>query len=81
MKLHNIGNLLLHAEEIESPKSLTTANVACIKIKLDFISASAKLHGGTVMAFVHILVDVLDGLDRGYRLNIDMAAISPDEIF
>jgi hypothetical protein len=73
--------MLLHVKEIEAPMSLTAANVAHIKVKLHFICASAKLHGGPVMALVHILVDVLNSLDRGNRLNVNMAAILPDEIF
>ena len=60
--------------------SLTTADVACIQILLDFISTGSKLHGGPIMAFVHILVDVLDGLNGGNGLHIDVTAISPDEV-
>ena len=49
-------------------------------VLLDLILAGAKLHGGAVMALVHILVDVLDCFDRGNGLNIDVAAVLPDEI-
>jgi hypothetical protein len=34
-----------------------------------------------IMALVHILIDVLDSLDRSNRLHIDMAPIPPDEIW
>jgi len=80
LKANNIGNLLLHFKEIEVPMSLTTADIARIKIELDLISASAKLHGGMIMALVDILVDVFDGLDRSNRLHIDITVILPDEI-
>jgi hypothetical protein len=59
---------------------LTAANIACIKVKLDLIIAGTKLHSGTVMALIHILIYILDGLDRGNRLHIDMTVIAPDEI-
>jgi hypothetical protein len=35
----------------------------CIKVELDLILTFPKLHGGMIMAFVDILVDVLDGLE------------------
>ena len=72
--------MLLHIKEIQAPKSLTAAHIACIQILLDLIIAGAKLHSGVVMALVHILVDVLDSLDRCNRLYIDVTAILPDEI-
>jgi hypothetical protein len=80
LKAHNIGDLFLHGKEKEAPMSLTTADVARIQILLDFISTGSKLHGGPIMALVHILVDILDGLDRGNGLYIDVTAISPDEV-
>jgi hypothetical protein len=65
LKADNIGNLLLHMEEIETPQSLTAANIACIQILLDLILAPAKLHGSPVMALVYIFIDILDCFDRG----------------
>jgi hypothetical protein len=34
-----------------------------------------------IMALIHILVDVLNCLDRGNRLHIDMAPVLPDKIW
>jgi hypothetical protein len=59
---------------------LTAAHIAHIQILPDLISTGAKLHSDPVMALVHIFVDVLDGLDRGNRLYLDVALILPDEI-
>ena len=42
---------------------------------------SAKLHNGAIMALIHILEYVLDSLDRGNRLHINVTSILPDEIF
>jgi hypothetical protein len=80
LKAHNGGVMLLHGKHIETPMSFTAANIARIKILLDLIAASAKLHGDPIMALVHILVDVLDGLDRWNGLHIDVAPILPDQV-
>ena len=63
LKANNIGDMLLHGKEIETPHSLTVTDVACIQVLLNLILTSAKLHSGPVMALVDILVDVLDSLD------------------
>jgi hypothetical protein len=47
----------------EAPNTLTGRNIASVKILFDFIVASSKLHGDAIMAFVHILENVLDSLD------------------
>jgi len=65
LEAHNIGNLLLHMKEIETPQSLTAANIACIQILPDLILAPAKLHGSPVMALVYIFIDIFDSFDRG----------------
>jgi hypothetical protein len=80
LKAYDIGNLLLHVKEIEAPQSLTAADITCIQILLDLILASAKLYGGSIMALVHILIDILDSLERGNRLHIDMAPVLPQKI-
>jgi hypothetical protein len=80
LKANNGGVMLLHGKHIETPMSFTAANIAHIKILLELITASAKLHGGPIMALVHILVDVLDGLDRCNGLHIDVAPILPDQV-
>jgi hypothetical protein len=62
-KAQNTGLMILNLKEIKAPGCLTAANITRIQIVLDLILSSAKLHGGTIMALVHILVDVLDGFD------------------
>jgi hypothetical protein len=63
LKANNIRNMLLHVKEIEAPMSLTAADVACIKIKLNFISTGAKFHGSSVMALINIFINIFYGLD------------------
>jgi hypothetical protein len=79
-KTQDTGFMILDFKEVKAPVCLTAANIACIQVKLDLILGSAKLHSGAVMALVDILVDVLDSLDRGNRLHIDMAPVLPDKI-
>jgi hypothetical protein len=64
----------------ETPCALTAGDVASIQVLLDLIPASAKLHGNTIVAFVDIFVDVLQGLDGGNDFDIDVAAVLPQEI-
>ena len=80
LKVNHSRFVLLHVIEIQLPMSLRAADVPCIQVLLNLIPACAKLHSGAVMALVHILVDVLDCLDRGNGLHIDVAVIFPDEI-
>ena len=80
LKAHNSRVMLLHGKEIEAPMSLTASDVARIQVLLHLILAPAKLHGSPVMSLVHILVDVLDGLDRSNGLHIDVTAIPPNQI-
>jgi hypothetical protein len=79
-KTQDTGFMILNFKEVKALVCLTAANIACIQVKLDLILGSAKLHGGTIIALVDILVDVLDSLDRGNRLHINMAPILPDKI-
>jgi hypothetical protein len=72
--------MLLHLKQIHPPVSFTAANIAHIQILLDLINTGPKLHCGPIMALVHILVDVLDGLDRCNGLHIDVAPVLPDQI-
>ena len=62
LKVHNTGDMLLHVKSIKPPHSLTAADIVCIKVKLNLIPASLKLHSGAIMAFIHILIDVFDSL-------------------
>jgi hypothetical protein len=63
LKTDIIGNSTVHEEMKELPNPLTGRNIASIEILFDFFIASSKLHGDALMAFVHILVDVLDSLN------------------
>jgi hypothetical protein len=80
LKAHYIGVLLLHVKKVKPPHSLTAANEPRIQVLANLICSSAKLHCCPVMALVDILVDVLDSLDRGNRLYVDMAPVLPEEI-
>jgi hypothetical protein len=80
LEVQNTGLMVLHLKEVKPPAGLAAADISGIQVLLDLICTGAKLHGGAVMALVHILVDVLDCLDRGDGLNIEMAAVLPDEI-
>jgi hypothetical protein len=79
-KTQHTGLMILDLKEVKAPVCLTAADIARIQVVLDLIMGSAKLHGGAVMALVHILVDALDGFDRGNGLHIDMTPVLPDEI-
>ena len=62
-KTQDTGLMILNLKEVKAPVCLTAANIARIQVVLDLIMSSAKLHGGTIMALVHILEDVLDSFD------------------
>src|SRR6266849_4167458 len=64
-KTQNARLVILDLKEIKAPVCLTAADIAHIQVKLDLILGGPKLHGGTIMALVHILVNVFHSLDRG----------------
>ena len=80
LKAHYAGPMVLHLKEVETPSSLTAGQISSIQVLLELICTGAKLHGGTIMALVHILVNILEGFDGDNRLNVNMAAVLPDEI-
>jgi hypothetical protein len=80
LKSDNIGNSAVHKEMKKAPDALAGGDVVCIQILFDFIVAGSKLHADAIMTLVHILVDVLDRLDRGNGLHIDVAIVLPDEV-
>jgi len=55
--------MILDFKEVKTPVCLTAADIASIQVKLNLIMSLAKLHGGAIVALVHILVDVLDSFD------------------
>jgi hypothetical protein len=63
MESNYVRNLLVHDELIDMPECFRCKDIACIKVELDLILTFPKLHGGMIIAFVDILVDVLDGFE------------------
>ena len=55
-------------------------NLVGIQVLLDLIQTCAEFHGSGVMAFVDVLVNVLDSLDECNPLEIDVTAVFPDEV-
>jgi hypothetical protein len=80
MEADNIGRGNMHDKMEETPEGLAGRNIAGIQVLPNLIITGAKLHGDTIMALVDILVDVLQGLDGGDDLNVDVAAVFPYEI-
>ena len=80
LKSDNIWRSTVHEEMKETPDAFASRNVASNQILFDLIIASSKLHGEAIMAFVHILENILHSLDCGDTLNVDVATILPDEI-
>jgi hypothetical protein len=80
LKLDDIGNGTVHEEMKKAPNALTKGDVGCIQRLFDFIIAGSKLHADALMTLVHILVDVLDRLDKGDELHIDVAIVLQDEV-
>src|SRR5713101_2637133 len=62
-KTQNARLMVLNLKEVKTPVCLTAADIARIQVKLDLILGSVKLHGGTIVALVHIFEDVLDCFD------------------
>jgi hypothetical protein len=71
----------LQLKKVKPPVGLATGDISGIQVLLDFIPTGAKLHGGAIMALVHILVNIFECFDGGDRLYIDVAAILPDKIW
>ena len=80
LKSDSIWRSTVHEEMKEMPDAFTSRNVVSIQILFDFIVASSKLHGDAIMAFVHILENILHSLDCGNTLDVDVATIFQDEI-
>ena len=56
------------------PDTLWWTNVMGVDM-LKYLINFTDLQGGGIMTLVYVLVNVLDGLDRGADLNVDMAVI------
>ena len=80
LKSDDIVRSTMHDEMEEAPNSLTRRNVVSIEVLSDFIIASAELHSDAIIAFIDIFENLLDGLDRGDGLDVDMAMVLSDEI-
>jgi len=67
----------MHSELVDVPAGFNRSNITCINILLDLIYVLIKdFDCGPVMALVDVLVDVLDSLNRGTDLNIDVTVVS-----
>jgi hypothetical protein len=62
-KVQNTELMILDMKEVMAPGCLTATDIVCIQVVPNLIMGSAKLHGGTIVALIDILVDVLDGFD------------------
>jgi hypothetical protein len=60
MESNYVRNLLVNNELTDVPECFRCRDIACIKVELDLILTFPKLHSGMIVAFVDILVDVLD---------------------
>src|ERR1700683_3700688 len=74
------GLLLVHLVFHDVPASLCRTNITCTYIIQYLIYILSHSHGGTVVTFVYILVDVFDGLDGGADFDIDMPVIACGQI-
>ena len=63
LKSDNIGRSTMHAKMEEALNAFAIRNVVSIKVLFDLIVASSKLHCDTIMALVHIFVNVLASFD------------------
>ena len=63
LKSDNTWRRTVHQEMEEMPNTFASRNVLSIEVLFDLIIASSKLHDDMIMAFVHILENVLDSLD------------------
>ena len=63
LKTHDVWKGTVHDEMEEAPNALAGRDVASIEILFDLIVASPELHCDAIVAFVHILVNVLDSFD------------------
>ena len=62
----------------DTPYRLSCRDVACVQVELDLVIL-IDLHRGTIVPFVDVLVDVLDGGERDSALDIDMTVVSMSE--
>ena len=65
----DIGRLAMHGKFTYMPAAFDRSDIVCIKVLLDLISVLIyDLDCGSVMAFVNVLVNVLDCLNRSLTL-------------
>jgi len=96
IKVNNLFILEMHREAIYRwlffmhwklvcmPASLAGTNITTIDILLDLINnlvtIAIHLESAEVMAFIDVLVNVLDGFNRGTDFNIDVAVVLGSKI-
>jgi hypothetical protein len=77
----NMGICGMHLIGLDTPVTLALSNVTGIQILLDLILAMTELHSDPIVALVDVLVNVLYGLDGCDTLDIDVAAVLPEQIW
>jgi hypothetical protein len=55
--------MIMHLKEIEMPACFIAINISYIQVLLNFINTPVKLHSGTIMTLVYILVYVLNSFN------------------
>jgi hypothetical protein len=68
---------MMHGKFKDMPACFDRTNISTIDVFLDFIDLLLfpYLHSGEIVAFINILVDVLDSLDRSTYFNIYVTVI------
>ncbi len=64
-QMQNTRLMILDFKKVKIPGCLTAADIACIQVKLDLILSGANLHGGKIMALVHILLAFIIEVNLG----------------
>ena len=73
-KCHDSRDLDMYLVFQQPPTRLMGTDIACTKVLFDLIFVLPKLHCGSVIALVYVLVNVLDCPHIESKLHIDMTA-------
>jgi hypothetical protein len=66
---------LMHGKFHNMPNSLNRTNIMTTYVIKYFVNVFPNGDGSTIVAFVYVLVDVLDGLDRGADFDIYVTVV------
>src|SRR5882762_371821 len=67
---------LMHRKFHNVPDAFCKTNITGADMIKYLVNIFTNTNSGTIMTFVYVLVNVLDGFDRGADLNVDMTTIS-----